>query len=66
MRQAPRDQGALGCLKAVLFDLLVVILSSFVWCAFLGPKGILIGIGQYMVFRFALFFERVFAPARRE
>jgi hypothetical protein len=66
MQQETPDQGALGCLKAALVNLLEIILYCIVWHAFLGPKGILAGIAQYVVVRFALFFEKVFAPARKE
>jgi hypothetical protein len=66
MQQEPPDQTALGCLKGALLDVLIVILVSCFWCAFIGPKGILVGIAQYVVVRFIFFFERVFTPARKE
>jgi hypothetical protein len=66
MQQESPDQGALGYLKTILVSLIWIILGCAVWSAFLGPKGILVGIGQYVVIRFAFFFERVFAPARKQ
>lgn len=57
----PSNQPARGCLEA---GLTIVLLCGF-WCVFLGPKGILLGLAQYFVVRFALFFRDVFAPTEK-
>jgi hypothetical protein len=66
MHEEPTGQSTLGCLKAVLLNFLEIILYCCAWYAFMGPKGILVGIGQYITIRFALFFAKVFAPARKD
>jgi hypothetical protein len=60
------DQGAWVYWKTVLLHLAEIILPCLVWYVFLGPKGILVGFGQYFVTRFALFFADVFAPRQRQ
>jgi hypothetical protein len=47
-------------LKAPLFHFLLIVFLCGIWSAFIGPKGILVGIASYAVTRFAMFFNNVF------
>ena len=60
--QESTGQAALSYLKPLLLFLFEIVLSCGIWYLLLGPKGILVGFGQYLVGRFAIFFWRVFAP----
>ena len=62
MQQEPPAQGVSGCLKAALPDVFSIVLGCCIWYLFIGPKGILVGIGLYLAYRFGLLFERVFKP----
>lgn len=66
MQREPPDRGALGYLKTILKALLWVILPCGISYVYFGPKGILVGIGSCVVVGFIIFFERVFAPTRKQ
>jgi hypothetical protein len=65
MQREPSAQAVSGYFKAALADILLIVFSCCVWYVGLGPKGILVGFGQYFVVRFAFFFERVFSPRQK-
>lgn len=51
-----------GCLEATL---VIVFMCGF-YGIFFGPKGILFGLAQFFVIRFAEFFHDVFAPRQKQ
>lgn len=57
---------AQGCLKAVILNILVIVVIWGFWCFLFGPKGILIGIAQYFVMWFIGFFHDAFAPRPKD
>jgi hypothetical protein len=60
MQQENSTQKDAGCLKAPLFHVLLIVFLCGIWYAFIGLKGILVGIASYAVTRFAIFFNNVF------
>jgi hypothetical protein len=56
------NQTVRGCLAVTLA---IIFLCGF-WSVLLGPKGILVGLAQYFVMRFADFFHDVFAPRQEK
>lgn len=62
MMEKISNHPARGCLVAALS---VAFMCGF-WSFLMGPKGILVGMAQYFVMRFADFFHDVFAPPPKE
>jgi hypothetical protein len=63
--QPPPDQETSGCLKPILLHGLMLALFCFVWYLLVGRKGLLIGIGQYVVMLSGKAFLRVFGKAEK-
>jgi hypothetical protein len=60
------NQESSGCLRSALLNLFGILFTCGVWYWFLGPKGLLVGVGAYIAMISGKVFLKVFGRVQSE